>query len=416
MQGAIGYLFRMLNELKNTKFNRIRLSRIVPYICTRGAFQMADRRELTTAIIGAGMMGDTHARAVRLAGAKIAGIVASSPARTAVAASRLGVAGYHSADAAIEDPAVDVIHVCTPNATHYRFALAALSAGKHVVCEKPLATNASEAVELATVAARANRIATVPFVYRYHPMVREARALVREGKIGTLQLIHGSYLQDWLLDERDTNWRVDPQQGGASRAFADIGSHWCDLVEWVSAERFDSVVASLHTTVSLRPASGAKTFETSPDTDDGAYRNVETEDVAGALFTTKSGVLATFAVSQVSPGRKNRLWFEIDGAKSSVVFDQEDSERLWIGARDAMTILVRDPTRGSAEQRRLASLPAGHAQGYAQCFEAFIDDTYAAICGECRDGLPTFDDGARAVRIVDAVLASSKEKRWERIT
>lgn len=376
---------------------------------------MTDRRNITAAIIGAGMMGEIHTRAARLAGATVAGIVASSPARTQAAASRLGVAGYASADAAIEDPSVDVIHVCTPNATHYRLASAALSAGKHVICEKPLATSANEATELAALAARANRVATVPFVYRYHPMVREARARVREGNVGALHLIHGSYLQDWLLDERDTNWRVDPRQGGASRAFADIGSHWCDLVQWVSAERFDSVVASLRTTVPLRTASDVKTFQASAAGHDEGYRAVETEDVGGALFSTESGVLATFVVSQVSPGRKNRLWFEIDGAKSSVVFDQEEAERLWVGTREAMTMVVRDPTRGSADQRRLASLPAGHAQGYAQCFEAFVDDTYAAIRGERRDGLPTFEDGARAARIVDAVLASSKERRWERI-
>jgi predicted dehydrogenase len=376
---------------------------------------MTGKRNLTAAIIGAGMIGEVHLRAARLAGARIGGIVASEPARTSAAADRLGVRAYPSAEAAIDDPTVDVIHICTPNATHYRLAMAALAAGKHVICEKPLAIRADQAAGLAVAAARADRVATVPFVYRYHPMVREARARVQDGAIGALHMIHGSYLQDWLLGQHDTNWRVDPHEGGASRAFADIGSHWCDLVEWVSGERLASVVACLRTVVASRPAQSARTFAAEAAGDHASYWSVETEDVAGALFTTARGVFVSLAVSQVSAGRKNRLWFEMDGADASVVFDQEDAERLWVGTRDAATLFVRDPTRGSAEQRRLASLPAGHAQGYAQCFEAFVGDTYAAIHGERRDGLPTFEDGARSATIVDAVLASSRERNWQGI-
>jgi predicted dehydrogenase len=369
---------------------------------------------LGVAIIGAGMMGEVHTRAIRLAGAAVRGIASSSESRAAEAAERLGIErGYASAEAAIADPSVSVIHVCTPNASHFPLAMAALDAGKHVICEKPLATSARDAEALALAARKSGRIATVPFVYRYHPMVREARALVQDGSVGPLQLMHGSYLQDWLLGVDDTNWRVDAALGGPSRAFADIGSHWCDLVEWISGERFDSVVASLQTTVAERPAGSVQSF--TAGVKGGPTQTVGTEDVAVALLRTKSGVLTTLTVSQVSAGRKNRLWFEIDGAKASLVFDQESPERLWVGERDSTRLLVRDPSRGSAEQRRLATLPAGHAQGYAQCFEAFVADTYAVIRGETRDGLPTFDDGWRSARIVDAVLASSKANNWVRI-
>ncbi|WP_208458833.1 Gfo/Idh/MocA family protein [Burkholderia sp. BCC0322] len=376
---------------------------------------MMGKRNLTAAIIGAGIMGQVHLRAARLAGSRIAGIVASTPERTAVAAQRLNVHAYSCADAAIEDPSVDVIHICTPNVTHHGFVTAALTSGKHVICEKPLTAQAGQAAELAAAADRADRVATVPFIYRYHPMVREARARIQHDGIGVLQMIHGSYLQDWLLEQHDTNWRVDPKVGGASRAFADIGSHWCDLVEWVTGERFASVIACLRTTVSSRPTQGVRTFATGVTHDGSNYRSVVTEDVAGLLFNTTRGVLATLSVSQVSAGRKNRLWFEIDGSKSSIVFDQEDAERLWVGTRDAATLLVRDPTRGSEEQRRLALLPAGHTQGYAHCFEAFVEDTYATILGERRDGLPTFEDGARSARIVAAVLKSSRKNQWQRI-
>lgn len=374
---------------------------------------------LRIAIIGAGMMGAVHTRAARLSGATVCGMAASSEASAAQAATRLGISrAYASALDAIEDRAVDVVHICTPNASHYSLALAALEAGKHVVCEKPLATTGHDALALAAAARKAGRVATVPFVYRYHPMVREARALVQDGAIGTLQLIHGSYLQDWLLGASDTNWRVDAAQGGASRAFADIGSHWCDLIEWVTGERFASVAASLQTTVATRPTHAARTFSSvsdDPHAQSVASEAVTTEDVAGALMRTANGVLATLTISQVSAGRKNRLWFEIDGARASVSFDQEDPERLWVGERDSTRLLVRDPSRGSAEQRRLATLPAGHAQGYAQCFEAFVADTYATIRGETRDGLPTFEDGLRSARIVEAALSSTRSGQWQTI-
>ncbi|SAL19934.1 oxidoreductase domain-containing protein [Caballeronia udeis] len=374
---------------------------------------------LGVAIVGAGMMGAVHSRASRLAGATLKGIAASSPQSAKAAAAHLAHLGmeraYSNADEAIADPAVDVIHICTPNSTHYPIAMSALAAGKHVVCEKPLATSLSDARALAAAAQAAGRVAAVPFVYRYHPMVREARSLVQDGTVGALQLIHGSYLQDWLLGRDDTNWRVDAALGGPSRAFADIGSHWCDLIEWISGERFETVVATLQTIMHDRPTGTVGTFSSPAPGASLERQAVTTEDVAGALFRTTTGVLTTLTVSQVSAGRKNRLWFELDGARASLVFDQEEPERLWLGDRDSTRLLVRDPSRGSAEQRRLATLPAGHAQGYAQCFEAFVADTYAVIRGEAREGLPTFEDGYRSAQIIDAVLRSSKARAWEQI-
>ena len=366
------------------------------------------------AIVGTGLIGNVHRKAIAAVGGTLAGVVGSSPARTREVAGRWGVTAYPDAEALLADGSVEVVHICTPNALHHRLARAALQAGKHVVCEKPLAMNLAEAAELAGLARRAGRVATVPFVYRYHPVVREARARLRAGDLGPLQLIHGSYLQDWLLSPASTNWRVDAAQGGASRAFADIGSHWCDLLEWITGEQFSSLVAALQTTVSQRPARGRLTFAAAPESVDEGERlmPVTTEDVVGVLLRTEVGTLTTLTISQVSAGRKNRLWFEIDGAKRSLIFDQEAPEQLWIGSAEAVELRVKDPTRGSAEQRRLAVLPAGLAQGYVDCFEAFIGDTYAAIGGEVREGLPTFDDGMRSAQIVDAVLRSATQETW----
>jgi len=367
---------------------------------------------LGVAIVGTGMIGAVHRRAAVLAGAVVRGVAASSPERAREVAQAWGAGrGYAGIEEVVADPQVQVVHICTPNHLHRAMAEAALEAGKHVVCEKPLATTLEDARALAALAEARGQVATVPFVYRYHPVVREARARIAQGELGPLRLIHGSYLQDWLLDPASNNWRVDPALGGASRVFADIGSHWCDLVEWVGGERFAEVSAVFETVIAERGVATGKSFTTPAA--GGATRAVSSEDVAAAMFKTGQGTLATLTVSQVSAGRRNRLWFEIDGARASVAFDQEDCERLWMGFPDQREqVFVRGPGAGSAEQRRLSILPAGHAQGYANCFEAFVADTYRAIADERPEGLPTFDDGLRSALIVDRVIASAGTRAW----
>ena len=253
----------------------------------------------------------------------------------------------------------------------------------------------------------------MPFVYRYYPMVREARERVRAGALGAVRLLHGTYLQDWLLGADDDNWRVDADLGGPSRAFADIGSHWCDLAEFVSGDRVTRLNARTMVTVPARVRSEGRAAFEREGGDDGKLRDVETEDAAIVQFETASGAMGSMVVSQVSPGRKNRLWLEVDGSEESVVFDQEAPETLWCGRREAAMVISRDPATLSPPAARLATLPAGHPQGYADCFDAFVGDAYDAIRGaEPADGLPGFADGVRAARITDAVLASAREQSW----
>ncbi|MFC7328868.1 Gfo/Idh/MocA family protein [Marinactinospora rubrisoli] len=355
-------------------------------------------------MVGTGMIGTVHRRSALAAGAVVTGVLASTPERSREQAARWHTRGYGSLDELLADETVDVVHICTPNATHARFAERALAAGKHVVCEKPLATTVADAERLTALARDSGLVATVPFVYRYHPLVREIRARRIAGEFGDWHLIHGSYLQDWMLSADTTNWRVDPDAGGASRAFADIGSHWCDLVEWASGERFTRLVADMSTAVPERPAAPG-----------AAPAAVRTEDAAGLILRTASGVLASTVVSQVSAGRKNRLWFELDGTRSSAVFDQENPETVWLGGLTEARVLSRDPGTGSPEQRRLSVLPPGHPQGYAQCFDAFVADTYAAIDGAAPEGLPTFEDGLRATRVVAAAVRSASTATWTEI-
>ena len=369
---------------------------------------------LRVGIAGAGFIGAVHARSARLAGARLFGISASNAERAAQAAARLGAEhSYASSEQLVEASEIDVVHICTPNHLHLRLAEAALAAGKHVICEKPLAMDAAGAERLVDIAAGSERRTAVPFVYRYYPTVREARERVRSGRTGPIRLLHGTYLQDWLLEPEDDNWRVDPNLGGESRAFADIGSHWCDLVEFISGHRITRLSArSLTAVPERRRGDGRAAFARA--TSDGGLRRVETEDAVVVDFETGGGALGSVVVSQVSPGRKNRLWIEIDGAEEALVFDQESPETLWCGRRAAATVIHRDPNHLSDEAARFAILPGGHPQGYADCFDAFIADFYSGISGadDSAGTLPTFVDGLRAARITEAVLSSARTHGW----
>src|SRR5215211_640271 len=367
------------------------------------------------AILGAGMIGEVHRRAAVLAGAEILGVMASTPERSRDVAEAWGVEqAYGSIDEVAESKA-DVVHICTPNASHVPYAVTLMKAGKHVLCEKPLGVSLEDAQQAAEIAKDTGVVNTMPFAYRFHPMGREMRAKVQAQEFGAINLVHGSYLQDWLLNPKSTSWRVDPKAGGPSRAFGDIGSHWCDLLEFVTGDRIARLVATTSITIKQRPAATAATFSAAES--DAPLVDVETEDSALILFRTADDVAGAAVISQLSAGRKNRLWIEVDGMHQSAVFDQEQAEQLWLGSEAGAELLVRDPNRGSAEQRRLSTLPAGHAQGYAQCFEAYVADSYAAVDahagnGQTPEGLPTFADGARAAEICDAMLRSAASGEW----
>ncbi len=350
---------------------------------------------LRVGIVGGGFMATVHSRAARASGASLAGIVSSSPERSRAAAETLGIeAAYDSLDDLLANGAVDVVHVCTPNARHAEQAHAVLDAGIAVVCEKPLATTVGQARQL--VDSAGDRVAAVPFVYRYHPLVREARARIASGEAGEILTIQGSYLQDWLLSSGDDNWRVDEVAGGRSRAFADIGSHLVDLVEFVTGDRITRVAAIKRTFFKER----------------AQHAEVRTEDAVAVAVETASGAIGTLLVSQVAPGRKNGLRIEIAGSAETVAFDQEQPETLWLGRRSGSLLIPRDADQLHADAARLCSSPAGHPQGYQDAFDNFVADVYTSIRGEAPEGLPGFRDGLRAVEVTDAVITASETGSW----
>ena len=390
------------------------------------------RRPLRVAIAGTGFIGEVHAGAVRRAGARLVGVAASTPERGRAAARLLGAeTGFAHAEAMATSPDVDVVHVCTPNHLHAALAEAALAAGKHVVCEKPLAIDAGAARRLAAAAAASGAVATVPFVYRFYPLVREARARVAAGAIGPVRLIHGCYLQDWLATEDDDNWRVDADlAGGRSRAFADIGSHWCDLVEFVSGDRLAAVCAEAVTAVPervRRAGAGPHAF--------AAPVAGSEADAAGAGGTGRRPVTTEDIDARAvpHPPRGRRVGRDQPGLAGPQEPPAVRGGRRG-GDRSASTRSSpsrcgsaggRRPSRWSRDSAHLAPaaapyavLPPGHPQGYQDCFDAFVADTYGAIrAGDAGavDGLPTFADGARAADITDAVLRSAKGGTWEEV-
>lgn len=362
---------------------------------------MTDR--VRAGIIGAGFIGAVHAHAIRASGSVLTRVADHSPQAAEAAVGRLyAERAAASAEDLIFADDVDVVHICTPNHLHARLAQLAIEAGKHVICEKPLATTVEDARALAGAAGAANVVAAVPFIYRYYPTVREARARIAAGEAGSLWLLHGSYLQDWLSSEKDSNWRVDPVLGGASRAFADIGVHWCDLMEFTTGHRITRLSAKMITAFTERRVAERVT-------------TVGTEDGATVLFETDRGASGSLVVSQVSPGRKNRLWFSFDGSDASYVFDQELPDSLWVGGRRQNSLVPRGPDTLGAAASAYARVPAGHPQGYQDSFNAFVADAHAAIRGEKIDGLPSFSDGLRAAQLTSAVIESAASETWTNV-
>lgn len=370
------------------------------------------------AVIGTGFIGTVHVEALRRIGVGVRGVLGSSPKRGAARAATLGVPkAYPSLDALLADPTVDVVHVTSPNDLHVPQSLAILAAGKHVVCEKPLALTAGESATLVARAAGSGLVNAVNFNIRHYPLNQHARDVVGAGAVGEVRLVTGRYFQDWLLLASDWNWRLQPDRGGALRAVGDIGSHWLDLMTFVTGRRIVAVMAELATFIETRhePAGPVESFST-VRTGDTVARHIETEDAATILLRFEGGARGAVTVSQISPGRKNSLQWEIDGSTDALAWDSEQPDQLWQGHRDrANEILIRNPALMSAGGQAAAALPGGHVEGFADTFSALFRAIYADVA---RGGpaehpaYPTFADGHDEMLVNDAIAESARLARW----
>ena len=377
--------------------------------------------EIGAAVIGSGFIGTVHVEALRRLGVQVHGLLGSTAERGAASAERLGVPhAYGSLDELLADDRVEVVHVTSPNHLHHPQVKTILAAGRHVVCEKPLAMTSDESGELVRLAAGSGRVNAVNFNIRFYPLNQHVAEMVRDGRLGDVRLVSGHYFQDWLLLETDWNWRLEPGLGGSLRAVGDIGSHWLDLVAFMTGMHITEVMADLHTFIPTRrqPAGPVETFSTERVAET-VEREIGTEDVATILLRFDNGARGSVAVSQLSPGRKNSLEYEIDGSSSAVAWDSEQPDQLWIGHRETTNeILIRNPALMGAAGQAAAALPGGHVEGFADTFRALFRAVYADVGSGApaeRSTYPTFADGHDEMLVGDAVAASSREGRWVRV-
>jgi len=379
-----------------------------------------NKQTVGVGVAGTGFIGPAHIEGLRRNGIQVLGLMGSTKGKTEKKAIELGIPRvYVSLDDMLADPEIDVVHLATPNHVHHPHAKAALLAGKHVVCEKPLAMNTTESAELVKLAKEQNLVNAVNYNLRMYPLVHHARSMVQNGELGDLFILQGSYLQDWLLLPTDWNWRLEPNLGGNLRAVSDIGSHWLDLLSFITGLHVEKVYADFKTFHPIRkkPAKPLETFAgkmLAPQ--DYLDQLINTEDYATIILHYENGTRGVLTVSQVSAGRKNRLFYEINGSKSSLAWDSEKPDELWIGHREVSNqTLMKDPPLLSEEARAVTSYPGGHAEGYPDTLKQLYAKVYDYIVqGDYTKAtdFPTFADGHYEMQLCEAIEKSAKNNIW----
>ena len=381
------------------------------------------KQTIGVGVVGTGFIGAAHVEGLRRIGIQVLGLAEDTKEKAEQKADELGIPRiYSSLDDMLGDPDIVVVHIATPNHLHYPHAKAALQAGKHVVCEKPLAINTLESAELVKLAAEKELVNAVNFNIRMYPLAQQARSMVQSGELGDLFILQGSYLQDWLLYPTDWNWRLEPELGGTLRAVGDIGSHWLDLITFITGLQVEEVFADFKTFHPIRkkPVVPLETFTGKILTpEDYIDQPIHTEDYATIILHYENGVHGVLTVSQVSSGRKNRLFYEINGSKSSLVWDSERPNELWVGHRTAPNqTLMKDPSLLSPEARGTASYPGGHNEGFPDTFKQLYKKIYNYIlAGDYTKipDFPTFADGHYEMQICSAIERSAKEGKWVKV-
>jgi predicted dehydrogenase len=381
------------------------------------------KQTIGVGVAGTGFIGAAHVEALRRTGIQVLGLAENTKERAEQKAAELGIPRiYGSLDDMLVDPDIDVVHLATPNYLHYPQAIAALRAGKHVICEKPLAMSSAESAEMVRLAAERGLVNAVNYNIRMYPLAQQARSMVQSGELGDLFIIQGSYLQDWLLFPTDWNWRLEPDLGGTLRAVTDIGSHWLDLITFITDLHVDEVYADFKTYHPIRkkPAVSLETFTGKILTPiDYIDQPIHTEDYASIILHYENGVRGVLTVSQVSSGRKNRLFYEINCSKSSLAWDSERPNELWIGHRQTPNqTLMKDPSLLSPQARDTTSYPGGHIEGFPDTFKQLYIKVYNYIlAGDYAKppDFPTFADGHYEMQLCEAIERSAKEGKWIKV-
>ena len=377
---------------------------------------------VSTAIIGTGFMGRVHAEQIRRLGfVDIAGVASINAAEAAAFGQSMGIerttGNYKEL---LADPAIQAVHVLTPNALHYPVSMDALNAGKAVLCEKPLAVSAKEASNMLKLAEKKNLVHAVNHNLRYYPLVQHIRQYIAAGELGEVLHVQGTYSQDWLLYDTDFNWRIDAKENGALRAVGDIGSHWMDMIQHLTGLSITALCADLATFHKTRkkPKTAIQTFagkKLKPADYDEV--KINTEDYGGVLLHLGDTARGAFTASQVAAGNKNRFMFEIYGTKSGVMWNQERPDELWIGNRNEPNrILIKDPSMLMGPAAGFADLPGGHSEGYDDAHKQLYKRFYRRVADPSAPiDYPTFADGWRGMVLLEKVVESAKKKGWVKV-
>jgi predicted dehydrogenase len=375
--------------------------------------------KIKTAVLGTGFMGRVHTEAIRRLGNVEVVALAASPAREARALANQFDVHEVTSDWAklLDDPEIDVVHICTPNALHGAMAKKALEKGKHVLCEKPLALTSAEAQEMLETAERHKLVHAVNHNLRYYPVVQHVRQMIKNGDLGEILVVQGTYSQDWLLYDTDFNWRILAEHNGASRVVGDIGSHWMDMIQHLTGLRITALCADtmiFHKT-RKKPKMAIETFAGKTlQPEDYDQVPIDTEDFASVLVQLGDRCRGAYTVSQVSSGNKNRFQFEIYGTKAGVMWNQEAPDQLWIGHRNEPNrIIMKDPSLLAPAAAGFADLPGGHSEGYDDSHKQLFRRFYRRVLDPSMPAdYPTFADGVRGMRLIEKVLESSRKRAW----
>ncbi|MBA7510850.1 Inositol 2-dehydrogenase/D-chiro-inositol 3-dehydrogenase [subsurface metagenome] len=376
--------------------------------------------KINAGVIGTGFIGPAHVEALRRLG--YVDVVAIADISMEIAkekAEQLSIyKAYGDYKELLEDKTIEVVHICTPNHLHYPMVKQALLTGKHVVCEKPLAVSSEQGKELLELVKRTGLTAAVHFNLRFYPLMQQAKAMIEAGELGRILAINGSYQQDWLFYQTDYNWRLEPEFSGKSRAVADIGSHWLDLVEYITGVKVERVCADFCTFYKTRkkPLRLVETY-TGKILKSSDYKDIEinTEDYATVLLRFNNGAHGSMTVNQVAAGRKNRLAFEIYGTKKSIAWDCEDPNQMWIGKRDSKNeLLLKDPSLMYESVKQYSSYPGGHTEGFPDTSKQLFNNVYRQILtrGESQFDFPTFEDGHRELILCETIVDSAGKEKW----
>lgn len=380
-------------------------------------------KKINAAIVGTGFIGPAHLEALRrIPNVEVTALCEVNIDLANEKAELLGIPRAYTFEEMLKQPDIDVVHICTPNFLHFPQAKQVLLAGKHVVCEKPLATKIEEAEELVSIAKQKGLVNAVHFNLRYYPMVRQMKTMRESGELGDIYSIMGSYLQDWLFFQTDYNWRLEPDKSGDSRAIADIGSHLLDITEYVTGLKITEVMADFSTVhkTRLKPLKEIETYSDKKlQPSDYQEVPIHTEDHATVMIRFNNGSKGSVTVSQVNAGRKNRLNIEISGSKANFEWNSERPNEMWIGKRETPSLhLVKDPALFSKEAAGLISFPGGHNEGFPDTSKQMFKEVYAAV-KEGKQPLqptfPTFEDGMRELLICERIIESHRKQTWIKI-